>query len=55
MPLYLPKVCWILSVAPLQELLDLTPKRICLFVDDAADRLRELESVLRNIGQLGHD
>ncbi len=43
----------IINVVALQELLELCRKRIYLFVDDAADRVRELESVLKNIGPLG--
>lgn len=43
----------ILSVTALQELLELCRKRVYLFVDDAADRVRDLEFVLKNIGPSG--
>jgi len=43
----------VINVSALQELLELCRKRIYLFVDDAADRIRELESILKNIGPIG--
>jgi tetratricopeptide (TPR) repeat protein len=43
----------VVNVPALQELLELSRKRIYLFVDDAADRVRELESLFKNIGPSG--
>jgi cold shock CspA family protein len=42
-----------LSAAPLQELVRSLRRRIYLFVDDAADRSRELESLLKRLGPEG--
>jgi cold shock CspA family protein/Flp pilus assembly protein TadD len=42
-----------LSAAPLQELIRSLRRRIYLFVDDAADRSRELEALLKRIGPEG--
>jgi hypothetical protein len=43
----------VISAAPLQELLSVCSQRIYLFVDDAADRVRELRALARNIGPEG--
>jgi hypothetical protein len=43
----------VISAAPLQELLGVCSQRIYLFVDDAADRVRELRALARNIGPEG--
>ena len=39
-----------LTAAPLQELIQSTGRRLYLFVDDASDRSRELEALLRRMG-----
>ena len=43
----------VLSTAPLQELLNITRDRVYLFVDDAADRVRELQAIATGIGPEG--
>jgi tetratricopeptide (TPR) repeat protein len=43
----------IISTPAIQELIELCPERIYLFADDAADRVRELESLLQHIGPSG--
>jgi cold shock CspA family protein len=43
----------IISTAAIQELVALCRERIFLFVDDAADRVRELQSLFKNIGPEG--
>jgi hypothetical protein len=47
------KLGGIINVAALQELVELCDCRVFLFVDDAADRVRELDSLLQNIGAAG--
>jgi tetratricopeptide (TPR) repeat protein len=42
-----------LSAAPLQELIQSLRRRLYLFVDDAADRSRELEALLKRMGPEG--
>ena len=42
-----------LSAAPVQELVRSLRKRLYLFVDDAADRSRELDSLLKRMGPEG--
>jgi hypothetical protein len=44
----------VISAAPLQELISLCSQRIYLFVDDAADRVRELRALARTIGPEGN-
>ena len=43
----------IVSSVAIQELIELCQQRIYLFVDDAADRVRELEALFKNIGPSG--
>lgn len=43
----------IINAAAIQELISLCQQRIFLFVDDAADRVRELQSLFKNIGPEG--
>lgn len=43
----------IISTAPLQELIGYCQERIFLFVDDAGDRVRELQSLAKRIGPEG--
>ena len=43
----------VISAAAVQELITLCQQRIFLFVDDAADRVRELQSLFKNIGPEG--
>lgn len=43
-----------LNAAPLQELIRALRRRIYLFIDDAADRSRELETLLKRIGAEGN-
>ncbi|HEX8237237.1 MAG TPA: SIR2 family protein [Abditibacteriaceae bacterium] len=43
----------VINSAALKELVELCNERIYLFVDDAADRVRELISLVRNIGPEG--
>lgn len=43
----------IMSVAAIQELINLCKTRIFLFVDNAADRVREIQSLAKNIGPEG--
>jgi tetratricopeptide (TPR) repeat protein len=43
----------VISSAAIQELIQLTGERIYLFVDDASDRLREIQSLANNIGPEG--
>ena len=43
----------VISAAALQELIGACGQRIYLFVDDAADRVRELSALARNIGPEG--
>jgi hypothetical protein len=43
----------IVNVAALQELTDLCAGRVYLFVDDAADRVREFEALIGQIGAAG--
>ena len=42
-----------INAAALQELITLCNQRIYLFVDDAADRIRELRALARSIGPEG--
>jgi ATPase involved in DNA repair len=44
----------IISAAAIQELISLCKARIFLFVDDAADRVRELNALFHNIGPEGN-
>ena len=44
----------IISAAALQELIGFCRERVFLFVDDAADRVRELHALFRNIGTEGN-
>lgn len=44
----------IVSAAALQELIGFCRERVFLFVDDAADRVRELHALFRNIGTEGN-
>lgn len=48
------KVQGSLSAAPLQELIRSLGRRLYLFVDDASDRSRELEALLKRIGPEGN-
>jgi len=48
------KVQGSLSAAPLQELIRSLGRRLYLFVDDAADRSRELEALLKRMGPEGN-
>lgn len=43
----------VLSIGPLRELLAATEERIYLFIDDAADRAREIATLARDIGPEG--
>ena len=43
----------VINSAAMQELIELCGQRIYLFTDDAADRLRELESLFQSIGPSG--
>ena len=43
----------IINTTALQELIGFCQQRIFLFVDDAADRIRELQSVVRRMGPEG--
>ena len=43
----------VINTAAIQELIGLCKERIYLFVDDAADRVRELQSLANNIGPEG--
>jgi len=43
----------IINVAALSELVDLCSQRVFLFVDDSADRVREFESLVSQIGAAG--
>src|SRR5206468_4489782 len=43
----------VISAAALQELIGLCKERVFLFVDDAADRARELQALANNIGPEG--
>jgi len=43
----------VINAAAIQELINLCQERIYLFVDDAADRIRELTSLFKNIGPEG--
>jgi hypothetical protein len=44
----------IISVAAIQELISSSKARIYLFVDSAADRVREVHSLVKNIGKEGN-
>lgn len=43
----------IINTTPIQDLIQACDQRLYLFVDDAADRIRELESLVRHIGPFG--
>ena len=43
----------VISIAALQEIIGLCKQRVFLFVDNAANRIRELQSVIKNIGPEG--
>ncbi len=43
----------VINTAALEELIELSACRVYLFVDDAADRVRELESLVKSIGSAG--
>ncbi len=45
----------VIDAVALQELINLCGRRVYLFVDDAADRVRELQDLARNIGQEGRN
>ena len=43
----------VMTAAAVQELIELCLQRVFLFVDDAADRAREIESLIRDVGPSG--
>jgi cold shock CspA family protein len=43
----------VISAGPLQELITLCKERVYLFVDDAADRVRELQALFKSMGPEG--
>lgn len=47
------KATGIISSVAIREIIELCQQRLYLFVDDAADRVRELESLFQNIGPAG--